>query len=65
MGQSLGNEGGDGGDWNAIPAVYFATPLNDRFAVGLGVNAPFGLKLEYDDGWMGRFQALNSEITDL
>ena len=63
LGQSLGNEGGDGGGWNAIPAIYFATPLNDRFAVGLGVNAPFGLKLEYDDGWMGRFQALNSEIT--
>lgn len=63
FGQPLGNEGGDGGGWNAIPALYFATPLNDRFAVGLGVNAPFGLKLEYDDGWMGRFQALNSEIT--
>jgi long-chain fatty acid transport protein len=37
-------------------------PLNDRFAVGFGVNAPFGLKLEYDNDWIGRFQALKSEI---
>lgn len=62
LGQPLGNDGGDAGDWNAVPAAYFALPLNDKFAVGLGVNAPFGLKLEYGDGWMGRFQALNSEI---
>ncbi len=62
LGQPLGNDGGDAGDWNAVPAAYFAMPLNDQLAIGLGVNAPFGLKLEYDDGWMGRYQALNSEI---
>lgn len=62
LGQPLGGDGGDAGDWNAVPAGYFAMPLNERFAFGFGVNAPFGLKLEYDDGWMGRFQALNSEI---
>jgi long-chain fatty acid transport protein len=62
LGQALGNEGGDAGDWNAVPAAYLAVPLNDRFAFGFGVNAPFGLKLEYDDAWMGRFQALKSEI---
>lgn len=62
LGQPLGHGGGDAGDWNAVPAAYFALPLNDRFAVGMGVNVPFGLKLEYDDGWMGRFQALDSEI---
>lgn len=62
LGQALGSEGGDAGDWNAVPAVFFAVPLSDRFVVGMGVNAPFGLKTEYDDGWMGRFQALESEI---
>nr|WP_298724642.1 outer membrane protein transport protein [uncultured Steroidobacter sp.] len=62
LGQPLGNEGGDAGSWNAVPAAYFAWPLNDRFALGFGVNAPFGLQLEYDNGWMGRFQALNNEI---
>lgn len=62
LGHTLGGGGGDAGDWNAVPAAYFALPLNDSFAVGMGINVPFGLKLEYDDGWMGRFQALNSEI---
>ncbi|MET0533094.1 MAG: outer membrane protein transport protein [Steroidobacter sp.] len=62
LGQALGNEGGDAGDWNAVPAVFFSLPINEQIAVGLGVNAPFGLKLEYDDAWMGRFQALKSEI---
>ena len=62
LGQTLGGEGGDAGDWAAVPAAYFALPLNDKLAVGMGVNAPFGLKTEYDAGWMGRFQALKSEI---
>jgi long-chain fatty acid transport protein len=62
LGQPLGSEGGDAGDWNAVPSAYFALPLNERLAFGIGFNVPFGLKLEYPDDWIGRFQALNSEI---
>jgi long-chain fatty acid transport protein len=62
LGQPLGSSGGDAGGWNAVPAAYFAMPVTDRLALGLGINAPFGLKLEYDDDWIGRFQALKSEI---
>lgn len=62
FGQPLGGSGGDAGGWNAVPSVYFALPVNEDLAFGLGLNAPFGLKLEYDDGWIGRFQALKSEI---
>ena len=29
---------------------------------GVGVNAPFGLKTEYDDDWAGRFQGIKSEL---
>src|SRR5690606_29365431 len=58
----LGSEGGDAGDWNAVPSAYFALPINDRLAFGFGFNVPFGLELEYPDDWIGRFQALNSEI---
>lgn len=62
FGQPLGTSGGDAGDWNAVPSAYFATPITDRLAFGFGFNVPFGLKLEYPDDWIGRFQALNSEI---
>lgn len=65
FGQPLGNSGGDAGGWNFVPAAYAALPLTDKLAAGIGVNAPFGLKLVYGDGWMGRFQALRSEIKTL
>jgi long-chain fatty acid transport protein len=62
FGQPLGGNGGDAGDWNFVPSAYLAAPVTDKLALGIAVNAPFGLKLEYEDGWSGRFQALNSEI---
>lgn len=62
LGQPLGSEGGDAGGWNAIAAAYVALPINENLAAGFAFNVPFGLKLEYDNGWMGRFQALKSEI---
>lgn len=62
LGQPLGTEGGDAGGWAALPAVYAAVPLTKDLALGFGFNVPFGLKLEYDTGWIGRFQSLKSEI---
>ena len=63
--QPLGGNGGDAGDWNFVPAAYFVLPVGDTLAFGIGVNAPFGLKLVYDDGWIGRFQAVHNEIKTL
>jgi long-chain fatty acid transport protein len=37
-------------------------PINRQWSFGLGVNAPFGLKTEYDSDWIGRFQAIKSEV---
>jgi long-chain fatty acid transport protein len=60
--QPLGGDGGDAGGNNFVPNMYVAIPINQQFAFGLGVNAPFGLTTEYDDGWMGRYQTLKSSI---
>jgi long-chain fatty acid transport protein len=57
-----GGEGGDNGGWNFVPSAFFAMPVNDQISVGLGVNAPFGLKTEYDSDWMGRFRAIKSDL---
>lgn len=62
LGQPLGGNGGDAGGWNAIPAAYLALPINSDVAFGLAFNVPFGLKIEYNDDWLGRFQSLKSEI---
>ena len=54
--------GGDGGDWAFVPNGYFAMSLGNNLSFGLGVNAPFGLKTDYDRGWIGQRIALASEI---
>jgi long-chain fatty acid transport protein len=57
-----GDDGGDPGALLPVPSFYVAAPVCDWFAIGLGVNAPFGLKTEYDDGWQGRYHAIESRL---
>ncbi len=57
-----GGNGGDAGDWALVPAGYLAWPISDRLSIGVGLSAPFGLATEYDATWVGRFQAVKSEI---
>ena len=60
--QPLGGTGGDAGDLAIIPNLYAAMPINNQWAVGIGINAPFGLVTEYDSNWLGRFQGVKSDI---
>lgn len=60
--QTLGGNGGDAGSCAAVPNLYLGVPFTDKWSFGLGVNVPFGLKTEYDTNWLGRFQAVKSEI---
>lgn len=59
---SPGGNGGDAGDWAFVPNAYFSWQLNPNWWVGVGVTVPFGLKTEYDQGWVGRFQSQKSEV---
>jgi len=63
IGSQPGGNGGDAGGAAVVPNFYFVMPIGDRFNFGVGVNAPFGLKTEYDDNWIGRFQGIKSELT--
>lgn len=60
-----GGNGGNAGDTFLIPNFFAVVPLGERWRVGLGVSAPWGLKTEYDAGWIGRFQAQKTEIASL
>lgn len=62
LNQPLGGDGGDAGGVNVVPNMYVVMPINKEWTFGLGVNAPFGLVTEYDDGWLGRYQGLKSDI---
>lgn len=60
--RTKGGEGGDLGDLAFVPNFYYVHDVCQRFKAGVGINAPFGLKTEYDDDWMGRFHAVKSEL---
>lgn len=60
-----GDNGGNAGTWNLVPNFYYVNRLNQNWAVGLGVNVPFGLTTDWDAGWVGRYYALKSSIMTL
>jgi len=45
-----------------IPNFYYVTELRDDVRFGLGIYTPFGLGLEYNDNWVGRYQTTNSSL---
>lgn len=57
-----GGDGGDAGGANLVPNLYYSRQLTKGFVFGLGINAPFGLKTEYDADWVGRFHAIESAV---
>jgi long-chain fatty acid transport protein len=57
-----GNNGGDAGEDALVPNLFYTQQLSERLFLGVGINAPFGLATDYDDGWVGRYHANRSEI---
>jgi long-chain fatty acid transport protein len=62
LNQPLGSTGGQAGSTNYVPNLYLVVPINQQFAFGLGIGAPFGLVTEWDSGWIGRYQAIKSDV---
>jgi long-chain fatty acid transport protein len=60
----IGNNGGDAGVASVVPNFYYVKKI-DRFAVGIGINAPFGLATKYDNGWVGRYHAIESDLANV
>ncbi|MEQ1602353.1 MAG: outer membrane protein transport protein [Methylophilaceae bacterium] len=58
----INGNGGDLGDIALLPNFYYAQSVTPNIRLGLGVSAPFGLKTEYDANWLGRFQAIKSDL---
>jgi len=58
-------EGGQGGERAFVPALYGSWRLHPDWAVGLAINAPFGLGTEWDATWAGQFHAVRSELQTL
>lgn len=60
---ATGGPGGDaGGHPGWLPNAYFSWAVTPDVYLGLGASAPFGLRTEYDEDWVGRFQSTKFEI---
>lgn len=49
----------------AIPAFYYAHPLDDRWTVGASLTVPSGIGNDYGKTWAGRYLATETELAFL
>lgn len=61
-GPLTGSDGGNAGDVTPVPAMSLIHKFDNGLTVGAMVSAPFGLKTEYDTGWVGRYHGLTSDL---
>lgn len=60
-----GGDGGDPGDATLVPNMSIVIPMKgalEGMTLGFSIGAPFGLKTEYEAGWVGRYRALTSDV---
>lgn len=60
-----GGNGGDPGDPTLVPNMAAVFPMHgalEGLTLGASVGAPFGLATEYENGWVGRYRALTSDV---
>ncbi|MHC8343076.1 OmpP1/FadL family transporter [Pseudomonas sp. RT6P73] len=57
-----GSNKGDMVPFMGVPMGYYVKPIDDHWAVGFGVYAPFGLVTDYEKGFAGRYFGSKSEV---
>ena len=60
-----GSNGGDAGVTKVTPNLYYVKKINNQFSAGIGINAPFGLATKYNNGWVGRYHAIESDLSNI
>jgi len=55
----------DANGTSIIPNLFYVHPINAEWTFGLGVTVPFGNSTDYDPGWVGRYQAVESSVATL
>lgn len=65
-GQTIGGgNGGNAGSAQPVPAFYGLYELSADLKLGLALTAPFGLDTQYAADWVGRYQALKSDLATI
>lgn len=57
-----GNEGGNALQWLPGASVFVSQQIDERSAIGFGMYGNFGLALNYDDDWAGRYFSQETAI---
>jgi long-chain fatty acid transport protein len=57
-----GGNGGDAGSAQPVPSAYGLYDASRDVKFGLAVTAPFGLQTQYGSDWVGRYQAIRSDL---
>lgn len=65
LGRPLTGKTDDGGVTKPVPATFVTHRLNQDWVVGAAIYAPFGFETSYDDGWVGRYEALKSKLQSI
>jgi len=61
-GRSSGSNKGDMVPFTAVPMGFYVKPIDEHWAFGLGVYAPFGLVTNYENGFQGGAFGSKSEV---
>lgn len=62
LGQPTGGDTDNPYDIEPVPNAFLSHQINDRYWVGVGVTAPFGLVNDYDDDYFARYDSISTEL---
>lgn len=60
-GNNLQGSDGDGATIGFVPNIYWKGKAGD-YDLGLGINVPFGQHISYEDDWVGRYHATETNL---
>ena len=52
----------DGGTNPVVPTFFISQRVNEQWSTGLGINVPYGLSTDYSKNWVGRYNALETDL---
>ncbi|MDA3857010.1 MAG: porin [Roseovarius sp.] len=60
---TAGSDGGNPFDQPiVIPSTFVTAQVSDSIWLGLGLSSPFGIVVEYDDNFFGRYDSIRSDV---
>jgi len=63
-GSTVSGDGDDGATVGLVPNIFWKGQLND-YDVGLAMNVPFGQHISYNEDWVGRYAATETDLTTI